>query len=325
MKISPEDPRRAAPPDRGDRPVTGADRAHGRCPRDHHGADADPDRLHQPGHRGRRPALHGVDVSCHAGLGAGAHRPGIIGYQLPMSRATRHFRRAREATEELMKTFRALTRGVKELELHARRREAFLATSLEGEAGVVQASNLRGMVALTAANGWGPGMVFTIIGVTLFVVPLFQEASTEASIGYAARPPLPDDAHAGPHRRAPGPEPRGHRRAEGRGPRREPQGRGERGRRRQGPRSPRGGNGWSSPGSRTPTGPREGRHLHAGPHPPQRAARRADLPRRRQRQRQDDPREADRGPLRARVGPDPARRRGRSPTGTGRRTGSSSR
>lgn len=110
---------------------------------------------------------------------------GIAGYQLPMSRATRHFRRAREATEELMKTFRALTRGVKELKLHARRREAFLATSLEGEAGVVQASNLRGMVALTAANGWGQAMVFTIIGVTLFIVPLFQEASAEASIGYA--------------------------------------------------------------------------------------------------------------------------------------------
>ncbi|MGK3964942.1 cyclic peptide export ABC transporter [Sorangium sp. So ce118] len=110
---------------------------------------------------------------------------GVVGYQLPMSRATRHFRRAREATDELMKTFRALTRGVKELKLHARRREAFLATSLEGEAGVVQASNLRGMVALTAANGWGQGMVFTIIGVALFVLPLFQAASAEALIGYA--------------------------------------------------------------------------------------------------------------------------------------------
>ncbi|WP_437319833.1 cyclic peptide export ABC transporter [Sorangium sp. So ce385] len=110
---------------------------------------------------------------------------GVVGYQLPMSRATRHFRRAREATDELMKTFRALTRGVKELKLHARRREAFLATSLDEEAGAVQASNLRGMVALTAANGWGQGMVFAIVGVTLFVLPLFQVASAETLIGYA--------------------------------------------------------------------------------------------------------------------------------------------
>ncbi|WP_437290232.1 cyclic peptide export ABC transporter [Sorangium sp. So ce406] len=110
---------------------------------------------------------------------------GVIGYQLPMGRATRHFRRAREATDELMKTFRGLTRGVKELKLHARRREAFLATSLEGEAGAVQESNVRGMVALTAANGWGQGVVFTIIGVTLFVLPLFQVASPEALIGYS--------------------------------------------------------------------------------------------------------------------------------------------
>ncbi|WP_437946751.1 cyclic peptide export ABC transporter [Sorangium sp. So ce296] len=110
---------------------------------------------------------------------------GVVGYQLPMSRATRHFRRAREATDELMKTFRALTRGVKELKLHARRREAFLATSLDEEAGAVHASNLRGMVALTAANGWGQGMVFAIIGVTLFVLPLFQVASAETLVGYA--------------------------------------------------------------------------------------------------------------------------------------------
>ncbi|WP_438028696.1 cyclic peptide export ABC transporter [Sorangium sp. So ce233] len=110
---------------------------------------------------------------------------GVVGYQLPMGQATRHFRRAREATDELMKTFRALTRGVKELKLHAKRREAFLATSLEAEAGVVQASNLRGMVALTAANGWGQGVVFTIIGVTLFVLPLFQVTSPEALIGYS--------------------------------------------------------------------------------------------------------------------------------------------
>ncbi|WP_438019492.1 cyclic peptide export ABC transporter [Sorangium sp. So ce315] len=110
---------------------------------------------------------------------------GIAVYQLPVSRATRHFRRAREATDELMKTFRALTRGVKELKLHARRREAFLATSLDEEAGAVHASNLRGMVALTAANGWGQAVVFTIIGVTLFVLPLFQVASAEALIGYS--------------------------------------------------------------------------------------------------------------------------------------------
>ncbi|MGK4006138.1 cyclic peptide export ABC transporter [Sorangium sp. So ce1036] len=110
---------------------------------------------------------------------------GVLGYQLPMSRASRHFRRAREATEELMKAFRALTRGVKELKLHARRREAFLATSLEAEAGTVHASNLRGVVALTAANGWGQAMVFTIIGVTLFVLPTFQVATVEALVGYA--------------------------------------------------------------------------------------------------------------------------------------------
>lgn len=110
---------------------------------------------------------------------------GVVGYQLPVNRATRHFRRAREATDELMKSFRALTRGVKELKLHARRREAFLATSLDEQAGAIQASNLRGMIALTTANGWGQGMVFAIVGVTLFVLPLFQAASAETLIGYA--------------------------------------------------------------------------------------------------------------------------------------------
>ena len=109
---------------------------------------------------------------------------GVVTYQVPVTRAVRSFRLAREKGDKLMKHFRALTEGAKELKLHHRRREAFLSESLEATASGLRQHNVRGMTVYTAAASWGQILVFVVIGLVLFVLPNFREVSPQALTGY---------------------------------------------------------------------------------------------------------------------------------------------
>lgn len=109
---------------------------------------------------------------------------GIASYQIPVMRAIRHFNLARKDGDALFSHFRALTEGLKELKLHNRRRKAFLSDLLEPTAESLRQHNMDGFTIYTAASSWGQLLVFVVIGLLLFALPAFKEASSATLTGY---------------------------------------------------------------------------------------------------------------------------------------------
>jgi putative ATP-binding cassette transporter len=96
---------------------------------------------------------------------------GVLSYQLPITRGMRLFKLARECGDELYKSFRALTEGIKELKLNQRRREAFLDDVLETTASSMRRHNVAASTFFIAATSWGNVLFFIFIGTILFLVP----------------------------------------------------------------------------------------------------------------------------------------------------------
>jgi len=93
---------------------------------------------------------------------------GIFTYRLGISRATPHFRRARETENQLQKHFQGLLYGTKELKVHRQRREVFLASKLGWAAESFRAEILKGLSIYTIAASWGQLLVFIVIGLSIF-------------------------------------------------------------------------------------------------------------------------------------------------------------
>lgn len=110
---------------------------------------------------------------------------GILSYQLPIIRAMRSLRLAREDGDALLNHFRALTEGAKELKLHSQRREAFLSRVLEQTAASFRRHNVSGMTLYTAAASWGQALVFVVVGLVLFALPGVKAMDTHTLTGYA--------------------------------------------------------------------------------------------------------------------------------------------
>ena len=68
----------------------------------------------------------------------------------------------------MMKHFRGLTEGIKELKLHKGRREAFLGQLLGVSAANLRDRNIAGMTIYAAAGTWGQLLFFVCIGLLLF-------------------------------------------------------------------------------------------------------------------------------------------------------------
>ena len=109
---------------------------------------------------------------------------GIATYQLPMIKAMHYLRLAREQGDALFSHFRALTDGAKELKLHSQRRHAFLTQTLKATSQKFRRHNVKGMVILTAANSWGQVLVFVVVGLVLFALPLMRDVSAQTMTGY---------------------------------------------------------------------------------------------------------------------------------------------
>jgi putative ATP-binding cassette transporter len=112
---------------------------------------------------------------------------GILSYQIPVSRAMRHFGRARESRDVLYEHFRALTEGSKELKLHYRRRQAFLGDVLHTTADEYQREFIDGQKIYSLASSWGQLLIFVLIGILLFAGPKLSTAGSDAQTltGYA--------------------------------------------------------------------------------------------------------------------------------------------
>jgi putative ATP-binding cassette transporter len=109
---------------------------------------------------------------------------GIAAYRVPMTWGGRYQREQRELADTLWKHFGAITSGVKELKLHASRREAQV-SRLVATGVLVRRAAVRSATLFSAAAGWGQMVIFALVGSVLFVLPALERARPEALTGYA--------------------------------------------------------------------------------------------------------------------------------------------
>lgn len=109
---------------------------------------------------------------------------GVVTYQIPVIKAVRRFREARIHAENLMKHFRSLIDGAKELKLHSSRRQAFFTDFLQASASSLRDRNLSASTIYIAASSWGQILVFVVIGLILFALPALQSVDTLTLTGY---------------------------------------------------------------------------------------------------------------------------------------------
>ena len=109
---------------------------------------------------------------------------GIVIYQALQSRAIRMLTKAREERDALMKRFRSLTEGAKELRLHRRRREEFVEKHLGATAASLLRLNLAGFTRYAVAGTWSQLLFCVVIGLLLFALPLVKDISFTVLVGY---------------------------------------------------------------------------------------------------------------------------------------------
>ncbi|MET0647734.1 MAG: cyclic peptide export ABC transporter [Pyrinomonadaceae bacterium] len=110
---------------------------------------------------------------------------GVACYQVPVLKARRYLKLARDQRDMLYKHFRAMTDGIKELKLHRERRGAFLSDELQTTAESYRLHNFRGMFIYTVANCGGQLLLFLVIGLILFALPALKEMDTNTLTGYS--------------------------------------------------------------------------------------------------------------------------------------------
>lgn len=109
---------------------------------------------------------------------------GALGYHLLLRRAYRYLERARETRDLLFRHYRALTEGMKELKLHAARREAFLTDRIGTAAETLRRDALVGVCHHVVADTWNQLLFYGLLGGMRFVAPTLQDVSARTVTGY---------------------------------------------------------------------------------------------------------------------------------------------
>ena len=109
---------------------------------------------------------------------------GIVTYQTPILRVEKIFRLARGDVDKQQANFRGLTQGIKELKIHASRQSAFLRDGLEATAKSLLKYNTRALNLYTLASVWGQVLVFIVIGLIIFLLPLMRQLTVPTLMGY---------------------------------------------------------------------------------------------------------------------------------------------
>jgi putative pyoverdin transport system ATP-binding/permease protein len=110
---------------------------------------------------------------------------GAAGFRIANGRALFHLRASRQREDELVRHFRALFDGAKELKLHRLRRAAFIDDTLSTSVEAVRVQRTRGYVLYAGAASWGSFILFAFIGITLFVVARLFPVNAHVMSGYA--------------------------------------------------------------------------------------------------------------------------------------------
>lgn len=91
---------------------------------------------------------------------------------------------ARDHQDRLFGHFRALVEGIKELQLHAKRQQAFLQEDLGGTATQLRRTNSQGLSYFAVLDSWGKFIYFFAVGVVLFLLPTWMDLAAEIRFGY---------------------------------------------------------------------------------------------------------------------------------------------
>src|SRR5215217_127259 len=104
---------------------------------------------------------------------------GILVLKIASKKALPYIRRAREDHDSLFKHFRALIDGNKELKLHRGRRQSFMDRVLQTTAKSYRRQNVIGGGIQTASSAMGSVLFFLLIGLIVFGVPAYTDASPQ--------------------------------------------------------------------------------------------------------------------------------------------------
>lgn len=110
---------------------------------------------------------------------------GVLCYQIPLRRALTYLGAGREELDALLKHFRSLIDGNKELKLHSARREAFFHEQLEHTALSFRRKATTGDAIYALTASFGHLLIFILIGLLIFALPLLQPTTTATTIGYS--------------------------------------------------------------------------------------------------------------------------------------------
>ena len=108
---------------------------------------------------------------------------GAFSYYLGVWQALGRLNLARREQDSLMKHFRGLTEGIKELKLHRDRREVFLGQLLDATAAGLRDHNTAGLTIYAAAGAWGQLLFLVGIGLLLFA-PQLEDLPRAVMRGY---------------------------------------------------------------------------------------------------------------------------------------------
>src|ERR1044072_5950623 len=110
---------------------------------------------------------------------------GVLCYQIPLRRALSYLRASRHELDALLKHFRALIDGNKELKLNRSRREAFFHDQLEDAARSFRRKAAAGDAVYALTASFGHLLIFILIGLLLFALPALQPMEMSTTIGYS--------------------------------------------------------------------------------------------------------------------------------------------
>ena len=109
---------------------------------------------------------------------------GILGYRLLLGRAQAALAAARDGRDRLFGNYRTLIEGVKELKLHAGRREAFVRTEIDATTELLRERNVAAIRQHMVADLWTQVLFFALVGMLLFGAPALTTLPTTTLTGY---------------------------------------------------------------------------------------------------------------------------------------------
>ena len=101
-----------------------------------------------------------------------------------MAQAIRHIRLAREGQDKLTGHFRSLMEGVKELKMHRPRCDAFVNRVLQATIDGLEQHSKVGQLVFATASSLGRLLLLILIGLLLFVAPVFHATDSETLTGF---------------------------------------------------------------------------------------------------------------------------------------------